>query len=261
MSDTTRVLLDITDGLAVITLAQPPVNALDRALIAELMDVLGEVRRSEDVRAVVISGGRKVFAAGGDVKEMLGWDYRRAVRDSGALGEACTALSRLPMPVIAAINGFALGGGCELALSADLRVCATDAKLGFPEILLGVIPGAGGTQRLPRLVGPARAKDLIFSGRMIGGDEALAIGLVDHVVEPDLVLEKARELAAPYLNGPAMALRAAKEAIDRGLEVSLDTGLELERGLFAGLFATEDRVIGMTSFVEKVVGKAEFVGR
>lgn len=261
MSDTTRVLLDITDGLAVITLAQPPVNALDRALIAELMDVLGEVRRSEDVRAVVISGGRKVFAAGGDVKEMLGWDYRRAVRDSGALGEACTALSRLPMPVIAAINGFALGGGCELALSADLRVCATDAKLGFPEILLGVIPGAGGTQRLPRLVGPARAKDLIFSGRMIGGDEALAIGLVDHVVEPDLVLEKARELAAPYLNGPAMALRAAKEAIDRGLEVSLDTGLELERGLFAGLFATEDRTIGMTSFVEKGVGKAEFVGR
>ncbi|WP_433496619.1 enoyl-CoA hydratase/isomerase family protein [Sphaerimonospora sp. CA-214678] len=261
MSEMTRVTLDITGGLAVVTLAQPPVNALDRALIAELMEALDEVRRSEDARAVLITGGRKVFAAGGDVKEMLGWDYRRAVRDSAALSEACTALSRLPMPVIAAINGFALGGGCELALSADLRVCATDSKLGFPEILLGVIPGAGGTQRLPRLVGPARAKDLIFSGRMIGGPEALAIGLVDHVVEPDLVLEKARELAAPYLNGPAMALRAAKEAIDRGLEVSLDTGLELERGLFAGLFATEDRMIGMTSFVEKGVGKAEFVGR
>jgi enoyl-CoA hydratase/carnithine racemase len=261
MSGRTRVALDITGGLAVITLTQPPVNALDRALIAELMEAIDEVRDSEDARAVLVTGGRKVFAAGGDVKEMLGWDYRRAVRDSGALGDACTALSRLPMPVIAAINGFALGGGCELALAADLRVCATDSKLGFPEILLGVIPGAGGTQRLPRLVGAARAKDLIFSGRMIGSGEALAIGLADHVVEADQVLDKARELAAPYLNGPVMALRAAKEVIDRGLEVSIDTGLELERGLFAGLFATEDRAIGMTSFVEKGVGKARFVGR
>ncbi|WP_068691733.1 enoyl-CoA hydratase/isomerase family protein, partial [Thermobifida halotolerans] len=258
MSEQTRVTLDITGGLATITLTQPPVNALDRALIAELAEAVEEVRHSEDARAAVVTGGPKVFAAGADVKEMLGWDYRTAVRDSGALGDACTALSRLPIPVIAAVNGFALGGGCELALAADLRVCAADSKLGFPEILLGVIPGAGGTQRLPRLVGPARAKDLVFSGRMVGAEEALAIGLVDHVVEPDRVLERARELAAPYLNGPAVALRAAKEAIDRGLEADLGTGLELERGLFAGLFATEDQTIGMRSFVENGVGKAEF---
>ena len=261
MSEQERVTLDVSGGLAVITLAQPPVNALDRVLIAQLAQAVEQVRRSEEVRAVVVTGGPKVFAAGADVKEMVEWDYRTAVRDSGALGEVCTALSRLPVPVIAAVNGFALGGGCELALAADVRVCATDSRLGFPEILLGVIPGAGGTQRLPRLVGPARAKELVFSGRMVGSEEALAIGLVDHVVEPDRVLERARELAAPYLNGPAMALRAAKEAIDRGLEVDLDSGLQLERVLFAGLFATEDQKTGMASFVANGVGKAEFRGR
>lgn len=261
MGDRTRVALDITGGLATITLTQAPVNALDRALVAELTEVIGEVRRAEEARAVVVTGGPKVFAAGGDVKEMLGWDYRRAVRDSSALGDACTALARLPVPVIAAINGFALGGGLELALAADLRVCAADSRLGFPEILLGVIPGAGGTQRLPRLVGAAKAKDLIFSGRMLRGQQALDIGLVDHLVEPDAVLDRARELASPYTRGPAMALRAAKEAVDRGLEVSLDSGLEIERGLFAGLFATEDRTVGMASFVENGVGKAQFSGR
>ncbi|WP_405151069.1 enoyl-CoA hydratase-related protein [Sphaerisporangium sp. NBC_01403] len=261
MGDRTRVALDITDRLATITLTQAPVNALDQPLVRELIEIIGKVRASEDARAVIVTGGPKVFAAGGDVKEMLDWDYRRAVRDSSALGDACTALARLPMPVVAAINGFALGGGCELALAADLRVCATDSRLGFPEILLGVIPGAGGTQRLPRLIGPGRAKDLIFSGRMLRAPQALEIGLVDHVVEPEEVLDKAKELVAPYLRGPAMALRAAKEAIDRGLEVSLDSGLEIERGLFAGLFATEDRSIGMTSFVENGVGKAEFRGR
>ncbi|MFD7407843.1 enoyl-CoA hydratase/isomerase family protein [Streptomyces sp. NPDC059866] len=261
MGDRTRVALDITGGLATVTLTQPPVNALDRYLVHELMDVIAEVRRSEEARAVVVTGGPKVFAAGGDVKEMLGWDYAKAVRDSGALGDACTALARLPMPVVAAVNGYALGGGLELALAADLRVCAADSKLGFPEILLGVIPGAGGTQRLPRVVGASRAKDLIFSGRMIGGQQALESGLVDYVVEPEAVVEKAKELAAPFLRGPALALRAAKEAVDRGLKTSLDGGLELERGLFAGLFATKDRSIGMTSFVEKGVGKAEFSGR
>lgn len=260
-SGRTRVCLDITGGLATITLTQPPVNALDRALIGELVEVIDEVGRDADARVVVVTGGRKVFAAGADVKEMVDWDYGTALRDSGALGQACTALSRLPIPVIAAINGFALGGGCELALSADFRVCATDSRLGFPEILLGVIPGAGGTQRLPRLVGASRAKDLILSGRMVDAQEARRIGLVDHVVEPEQVMDRARALAAPYLDGPAVALRAAKEAIDRGLEVGVDAGLELERSLFAGLFATEDQKTGMTSFVENGIGKAEFRGR
>jgi enoyl-CoA hydratase/carnithine racemase len=162
---------------------------------------------------------------------------------------------------VAAVTGFALGGGCELALCADFRVCAEDAKLGQPEILLGVIPGAGGTQRLPRLVGPAKAKDIIFSGRFVGAEEALRIGLVDRVVAAADVYAEARAMAARFVGGPSYALRAAKEAIDRGLECDLDGGLEIERLQFTGLFATEDRRIGMTSFVDEGPGKASFEGR
>jgi enoyl-CoA hydratase/carnithine racemase len=183
------------------------------------------------------------------------------VERSGALQSSFTAVARIPKPVVAAVTGYALGGGCELALCADLRVCGSDAKLGQPEVLLGVIPGAGGTQRLPRLVGPAKAKDLIFTGRFVGAEEALAIGLVDQVVPPEEVYAAALRLAARFVGGPAYALRAAKEAVDRGLETDLDTGLEIERLQFVGLFATEDRTIGMTSFVEQGPGKATFVGR
>jgi enoyl-CoA hydratase/carnithine racemase len=159
------------------------------------------------------------------------------------------------------VTGYALGGGCELALCADFRVCAEDAKFGQPEILLGVIPGAGGTQRLPRLVGPAKAKDIIFSGRFVHAEEALRIGLVDRVVAPEQVYAEARAMVGRFVGGPAYALRAAKEAVDRGLESDLDTGLEVERLQFTGLFGTEDRRIGMTSFVEQGPGKATFVGR
>jgi enoyl-CoA hydratase/carnithine racemase len=257
----TLARLDITDGLALVVLEQPPVNALNRALIDDLTSAVAKIRRSEEARAVVVSGGPTVFAAGGDVKEMLGWDYRAAVRDSSALGDACTALARLPVPVIAAINGYALGGGLELALAADLRVCATDSKLGFPEIRLGLIPGAGGTQRLPRVVGNSRAKELVFTGRTLDARAALDMGLVDRVVEPADVLAEARRMAEPFLTGPALALRAAKEAIDRGQEVSLDIGLDIERALFAGLFASEDRRAGLTSFLEQGLGKARFTGR
>jgi enoyl-CoA hydratase/carnithine racemase len=149
----------------------------------------------------------------------------------------------------------------ELALCCDFRVCADDAKLGQPEILLGIIPGAGGTQRLPRLVGPARAKDLIFSGRFVEAAEALAIGLVDEVTPPGEVYDAARRRVERYVGGPTYALRAAKEAVDRGLEVDLETGLEIERIQFAALFATQDRSAGMTSFVEQGPGKATFSGR
>jgi enoyl-CoA hydratase/carnithine racemase len=210
---------------------------------------------------VVLYGGEKVFAAGADVKEMATLSYADMVERSGALQSSFTAVARIPKPVVAAVTGYALGGGCELALCADLRVCGSDAKLGQPEVLLGVIPGAGGTQRLPRLVGPAKAKDLIFTGRFVGAEEALAIGLVDQVVPPEEVYAAALRLAARFVGGPAYALRAAKEAVDRGLETDLDTGLEIERLQFAGLFATEDRTIGMTSFVEQGPGKATFVGR
>ena len=161
---------------------------------------------------------------------------------------------------MAAITGYALGGGCEVALACDFRVAADDARLGQPEILLGIIPGAGGTQRLARLVGPAKAKDLVFSGRFVGADEALAIGLVDRVVPAAEVYATARSMVQQYVGGPAYALRAAKEAIDRGLETDLESGLEIERMLFSGLFATRDRATGMRSFVENGPGKARFEG-
>lgn len=164
------------------------------------------------------------------------------------------------MPVIAAINGYALGGGCELALAADIRVCATDATLGFPEIRLGLIPGAGGTQRLPRLVGNRRAKELILTGRTVHAQAALEMGLVDRVVEPDDVGEEARRLAEPFVHGPALALRAAKEAIDRGQEVSLDIGLDIERALFVGLFASEDRRAGVDELPRAGAGQGAIHG-
>jgi enoyl-CoA hydratase/carnithine racemase len=180
---------------------------------------------------------------------------------AGALSSAFDAVARIPKPVVAAVTGYALGGGCELALCADFRVCGDNAKLGQPEIQLGVIPGAGGTQRLPRLVGPARAKDIIFTGRFVGAEEALRIGLVDRVVPADEVYATAVELARQFVGGPGLALRAAKEAIDAGLETDLDTGLELERLQFSGLFATDDRRAGMESFVEHGPGKATFTSR
>jgi enoyl-CoA hydratase/carnithine racemase len=192
---------------------------------------------------------------------MATMSYVEMVDRSAALQSSLGAVARIPKPVVAAVTGYALGGGCELALCADFRVAADNAKLGQPEVALGVIPGAGGTQRLPRLVGPSRAKEIIFSGRFVAAEEALAIGLVDKVVPADDVYAAAREMVAQYVGGPAYALRAAKEAVDRGLEVDLETGLEIERLQFAGLFATADRTTGMTSFVEQGPGKAVFEGR
>jgi enoyl-CoA hydratase/carnithine racemase len=257
----TFVRLEVEDGIGTIRLDRPPMNALNEQVQDELQAAATEATDRQDVRAVIVYGGEKVFAAGADIKEMAGASYTDMVNRSVRLQAAFTAVARIPKPVVAAVTGYALGGGCELALCADFRVCGDNAQLGQPEILLGIIPGAGGTQRLPRLVGPARAKDLVFTGRFVEAAEALAIGLVDRVVAPDDVYSAARSLVAPFATGPAYALRAAKEAIDRGLEVPLDTGLEIERQQFAALFATEDRGIGMASFVEQGPGKAEFVGR
>ncbi len=252
------VRLEVEDGIGTLRLDRPPMNALNAQVQEEIRAAANEAADRPDVRAVVVYGGEKVFAAGADIKEMAAMSYTDMVDRSVALQSSITAIARIPKPVIAAINGYALGGGCELALAADLRVAADDARLGQPEIQLGLIPGAGGTQRLPRLVGPARAKDIVFTGRMVGAEEALAIGLVDRVVPSADVYRTALELAARLATGPAYALRAAKEAIDRGLEVDLDTGLELERVQFAALFATEDRTTGMTSFLENGPGKARF---
>ena len=177
------------------------------------------------------------------------------------LTHSFTAVARIPKPVIAAITGYALGGGYELALCADFRVLGASAKIGQPEILLGVIPGAGGTQRLARLVGPAKAKDLIFTGRHVGAEEALEIGMADAVVPDDEVYATAVAMARKFAAGPPLALAAAKQAIDEGLELPIDEGLALESRLFAELFGTEDQKTGMRSFLENGPGKATFTGR
>ncbi|MGW2206137.1 enoyl-CoA hydratase/isomerase family protein [Streptomyces sp. NPDC001774] len=253
------VNLEVAEGVGTIRLDRPPMNALDIAVQDRLRELAEEVTDRDDVRAVILYGGEKVFAAGADIKEMQVMDHAAMVKRSRALQDSFTAIARIPKPVVAAITGYALGGGCELTLCADYRIAADNAKLGQPEILLGLIPGAGGTQRLARLIGPSKAKDLIFTGRMVKADEALSLGLVDRVVPAAEVYEQAHAWAAKLAQGPAIALRAAKEAIDQGLEADIDTGLAIERTWFAGLFATEDRERGMRSFVEEGPGKAKFV--
>ncbi|CAM5576762.1 MULTISPECIES: enoyl-CoA hydratase/isomerase family protein [Streptomyces] len=253
------VHLEVAEGVGTLRLDRPPMNALDVATQDRLKELAEEVTRRDDVRAVVIHGGEKVFAAGADIKEMQVMDHAAMIARSRALQDSFTAVARIPKPVVAAVTGYALGGGCELALCADFRIAGENAKLGQPEILLGLIPGAGGTQRLSRLIGPSKAKDLIFTGRQVKADEALALGLVDRVVPAAEVYEQAHAWAARLAKGPAIALRAAKEAIDTGLETDIETGLAVERNWFAGLFATEDRERGMRSFVEEGPGKAKFL--
>jgi len=255
------VRFEVSEGVGTIRLDRPKMNALNVQVQEEIRTAAIEAAEREDVRAVIVYGGGRVFAAGADIKEMADMSYPDMVRRSAALQSSLTAVARIPKPVVAAVTGYALGGGCELALCADIRIAADDATLGQPEISLGIIPGAGGTQRLSRLIGPSRAKDIIFTGRFVAADEALAIGLVDQVVPAAEVYDVALSWASRFAEGPAYALRAAKESIDRGLEVDLETGLEIERQQFAALFATEDRTIGMTSFVENGPGTASFIGR
>jgi enoyl-CoA hydratase/carnithine racemase len=255
------VRLEVADGVATLRLDRPKMNALNAQVQEEIRAAATEAAEREDVKAVVVYGGEKVFAAGADIKEMGDMSYTDMVQRSGKLQSAFSAVARIPKPVVAAVTGYALGGGCELALCADVRFAADTAVLGQPEILLGIIPGAGGTQRLTRLVGPSKAKDIIFSGRFVKADEALAIGLIDRVVPSEQVYDEAVTWAKQFAGAATYAVRAAKESIDRGLEVDLETGLEIERQQFAALFATEDRRIGMDSFVESGPGKAQFVGR
>jgi enoyl-CoA hydratase/carnithine racemase len=248
-----------TDGVVELRLDRPPVNPISRALAAELTELASDVSTRDDVGAVVVTGGPKIFAAGADVHELTdkqgGRDVNRALRS------AFDAVAALPCPVIAAVNGLALGGGLELALACDLRVAANDARLGQPEVALGILPGAGGTQRLPRLVGAARAKDLIWTGRPIGAEEALAIGLVDRVVAPDRVMDEAVAWARDLARGPRRAIALAKIAVDRGLDTTLPEGLDVERDHFVAAFGTEDAAIGIRSFLEHGPGRARFVGR
>jgi enoyl-CoA hydratase len=255
------VRLDVHAGVATIRLDRPPVNALNRQVRAELREVADEVTGRDDVRSVVVHGGEKTFAAGADVKELAAMSYADMAKAAHRISAEIGALATIPKPTISAITGFALGGGLEIALSTDRRIAAENAKLGLPEILLGVIPGGGGTQRLARLIGEAKALDLVYTGRFVGAEEALAIGLVDEVVPAERVYERAAEYASRLADGPALAYAAAKRAIHNGLDGALRSGLDLESELFAGLFATEDRTIGMTSFLADGPGHAEFLGR
>ena len=255
------VRLEVADGVGTIRLDRPKINAISLQVQDELAAAAAEATARDDVRAVVVWGGERVFAAGNDVKEMADMSYVDMVDRVDALQGAVTAVARIPKPVVAAVNGYALGGGCELALAADVRFAADNAVLGQPEVLLGIVPGAGGTQRLPRLVGPSRAKELMFSGRFVKAEEALAIGLVDRLLPADQVYDEAVAWARQFATAAPYALRAIKDCVDRGLETDLETGLAIERQHFASVFATDDRTTGMASFIENGPGKAQFQGR
>jgi enoyl-CoA hydratase len=239
------------EAVALVTIDRPEaMNALDLATLTELRDLLRELGDDGDVRAVILTGaGEKAFVAGADIKYMSGLDVERA-KEWGALGhETGRLLENMPKPTIAAINGFALGGGCELALACDIRYAATTAKLGQPEVNLGIIPGWGGTQRLARVCGLGVAKELIFTGRIVDSEEALRISLVNAVQDP--VLEKAREVARLLASKSPIALRLMKELANRALGGDHPENLAAEGETFGEIFSSEDAKEGMTAFVEK----------
>jgi enoyl-CoA hydratase/carnithine racemase len=247
------------DGVAVLRIDRPPLNALSRPVLEELESAARDLAGDPDVKAVAVFGGAKVFAAGADISEFGAQGEAREI--AKRLRVTFDRIGQIPHPVIAAINGVALGGGLELALACDLRIAADNARVGQPEILLGIIPGAGATQRLPRLVGPARAKELIWSGRQVKADEALAMGLVDRVVPAGELEEAALEWAGSFASGAVAAMELAKRVIDAGLDRPLGEGLDLEAEAFVEVFGTEDAATGVRSFLEHGPGKAKFAGR
>jgi enoyl-CoA hydratase/carnithine racemase len=242
-------------GVAVIRLDRAPVNALDLQIWDEFADVGRQVSADDAVRAVVIWGGPKVFAAGADIKAMRQMSYQVAFATAGRLQEAFRILAEIPKVTIAAVNGYALGGGCELALTADFRFAADNARFGQPEIKLGLIPGAGGTQRLARLIGISKAKEWVYGGELHDAETCRQLGLVDRIYPADEVFDRAVEAARGYAAGP-YAMRMAKKALDEGMQMDLASALKLETELFAACFATEDHVIGMDAFIDK--GTATF---
>lgn len=255
-----RLEVDRSRRVGCVLLDRPPLNVLDLSAWSELSDVLDEACERPDVGAIIVRGGPRALAAGADVQEFVGWDQQQAAAAAAVMHRALDALASAPMVTIAVVTGYALGGGCELALACDLRFAADNAKMGQPEILLGALPGAGGTQRLARLVGVGRAKELILTGRMVDMTEAPAIGLVDRVLPADDVVEAALAAAAGFAAGPA-SLTLAKRAIDEGAGLTLAEGLVLEQRLFAEAFATEDLKAGVASFLADGPGVARFSGR
>jgi enoyl-CoA hydratase/carnithine racemase len=246
------------DGVAVVRLDRPKMNALCKQLLDEL-HAAAQALTDNPPGAVVVWGGDRIFAAGAEISEFGGPD--EAAEIGGKFRSALDAVAAIPRATIAAVTGYALGGGCELALACDFRVSAENAKFGQPEILLGIIPGGGGTQRLSRLVGPAKAKDMIFTGRQVASEEALRIGLVDRVVPAEHVLAEAQRWAAELAKGAVAGVALAKDAIDRGLETDIASGLTVEQENFVAVFRTADAKTGVESFLANGPGKATFEGR
>jgi len=248
------------EGIAVLRLNRPEArNALNLELIAELGRAADMLARDDTVRAVIVTGGEEVFAAGGDIKEMAGKYAPDMLNAYGADLSGFEKIERIPKPVIAAVSGYALGGGCELALVCDMIVASETAVFGMPEITLGIIPGAGGTQRLPRLVGPHRAKEMIFTGSFFDVHACREMGLVNRVVPVERLMDEAKELARRCIRNGAVALACAKACVNEGMNTDLYTGLAYERKCFSLLFSTEDQKEGMQAFIEK--RKPAFKGR
>jgi enoyl-CoA hydratase/carnithine racemase len=238
------------DRLAVLRIDRPPVNALDQSMWDLLHTVTAALHNDSPYRAVVVTGGPKHFSAGADVKELVSLTPADFDRRNRVLQQAFHNLARAPQITVAAVNGYALGGGCELALAADFRIAGRGAVLGLPEVTLGIMPGSGGTQRLAHMIGLARAKDLILSGRRVTADEALRIGLIDRLVDDGEVFARAVEQALTYARGP-LALTYAKNAIDASVDLPIDAGLALEADSIAACFASEDAQRGLRRFVDR----------
>ncbi len=261
MGEYQNLLVEKNDGIATVTVNRPSsLNALNKVVLLELQQVFEELENDIEVLAVIITGtGSKAFVAGADITELQKLSALEA-RDASILGQSVfSRIENLSKPVIAAVNGYALGGGCELAMSCDIRIASETAKFGLPELRLGVIPGYAGTQRLPRLIGKGHAKNLILTGDQIDAQEAYRIGLVTKVVAPDALLMSAKEVAAKIASNGRVAVKLAKSAINKGMDVDFESGQAYEAEIFGMCFATEDQCEGMTAFVEK--RKANFVGK
>jgi enoyl-CoA hydratase/carnithine racemase len=252
MSETTAgapVELTITDHVALVRLNRPPMNPFDTVMRDALVTVTRELADDSAVRAAVITGGEKHFAAGADIGRLAEMTFEDVVGWNARLQQAFTAVAALPFPVIAAVNGYALGGGLELALATDIRIGSDRCTVGLPEVTLGIIPGSGGTQRLTQIVGRSAAKLLIMTGRNVPADEAERLGILNQVVAAEKTIDTALDLARTLAQAPRFALRAVKEAVDAALPTD-PTSLALERSLLAGMFATTDRSASMHRFLE-----------
>lgn len=254
-----KLIVERQDGIGVIRINHPDaLNALNTLVLSELGKAFDAFAADESVEVVVITGEGRAFVAGADITEMSAMTAQEG-KAFGRLGaDVFRKIEMMPQPVIAAVNGFALGGGCELAMACDIRIASSKAKFGQPEVGLGITPGFSGTQRLPRLVGLGKAKELIYTAAVIPADEACRIGLVNRVVEPGALMDEALALAAAIASKARLAVRYAKEAINRGIETDIETGIDMETSLFGLCFATHDQKEGMAAFLQK--RKPDFTG-